>query len=623
MLLVQLPPDFARDDARLDYFLAALPDWIRVSVEFRHPSWDDAAVYALLERHGAAYCIMSGAGLPCVLRATAPFVYVRLHGPDREHLYGGSYPDDDLRWWADRIREWQDGRQGRLRVFQQRRRRQRRPQRHGAAPRCWASRLNRRRLPNPAALPEPALWESGGMELASQQSPAQQPATGNRAFRLAHWVSDTVNSLRLKTARRWNFVPQTVAYQGYGSTTWVRVLGRVVLTSKPDARQPGGAAAQNGNQNIRGWRAFTSVPIQYSEVEIEIGGVTARVHADRGGLVDTVVQVELTPGWHTAVLRAEGTEPATAKIFVISPDTKLGIVSDIDDTIMVTALPRPFLALWNTFVLNERARMATPGMAVLMDRLMVEYPEAPVIYLSTGPWNAAPTLARFITRNMYPSGALLLTDWGLTQDRWFRSGQEHKRRNLELLAEEFPNMRWLLFGDNGQHDEAIYSALRPAARRSGGRHRHPPALRQRSRPGRRPLGDRRPHRLRRSRGSTPRTAQAWRKVCRTWTFSNLRRPYSAHRVGAFDVGSPHRRGAPGGGLRRRARDRSLRDGVPVPRLEDFPEPVKRGLPRALLGFPVHVQQPELLLVAGRPFEVVHQRPHVVAAQVDGLCRASG
>ena len=107
VLLVQLPPGLARDDARLDYFLAALPEWIRVCVEFRHPSWDDAGVYALLERHHAAYCIMSGAGLPCVLRATAPFVYIRLHGPDHDFLYGGSYSDDDLRWWADRIREWQ------------------------------------------------------------------------------------------------------------------------------------------------------------------------------------------------------------------------------------------------------------------------------------------------------------------------------------------------------------------------------------------------------------------------------------------------------------------------------------------------------------------------------------
>jgi uncharacterized protein YecE (DUF72 family) len=65
-------------------------------------------VYALLERHAAAYCVMSGAGLPCILRATAPFVYVRLHGPDPDRLYAGSYPDDDLRWWAARIGEWLD-----------------------------------------------------------------------------------------------------------------------------------------------------------------------------------------------------------------------------------------------------------------------------------------------------------------------------------------------------------------------------------------------------------------------------------------------------------------------------------------------------------------------------------
>ncbi|HET7398638.1 MAG TPA: DUF72 domain-containing protein [Intrasporangium sp.] len=106
VVLVQLPPGQERDDARLDYFLAGLPPWMRVAVELRHPSWHDEAVYALLERHGAAYCVLSGAHLPCVLRATAPFVYVRLHGPDHDHLYAGSYGDADLRWWADRVGEW-------------------------------------------------------------------------------------------------------------------------------------------------------------------------------------------------------------------------------------------------------------------------------------------------------------------------------------------------------------------------------------------------------------------------------------------------------------------------------------------------------------------------------------
>jgi uncharacterized protein YecE (DUF72 family) len=108
-LLVQLSPAFAYDHARLDYFLGCLPPGLRVAVELRHPSWHHEGLFQLLERRGAAYCVMSGAGLPCVLRATAPFVYVRLHGPSHQHLYAGSYSDDDLRWWADRIREWAGG----------------------------------------------------------------------------------------------------------------------------------------------------------------------------------------------------------------------------------------------------------------------------------------------------------------------------------------------------------------------------------------------------------------------------------------------------------------------------------------------------------------------------------
>lgn len=106
VLLIQLPAGLARDDARLEYFLSCVPDWVRVAVEFRHHSWHADTVFALLERYGVGYCVISGAGLPCVLRATAPFVYIRLHGPDRDRLYAGSYSDADLGWWAARVAEW-------------------------------------------------------------------------------------------------------------------------------------------------------------------------------------------------------------------------------------------------------------------------------------------------------------------------------------------------------------------------------------------------------------------------------------------------------------------------------------------------------------------------------------
>jgi uncharacterized protein YecE (DUF72 family) len=105
-LLFQLPATLERDDERLDALLRCVPAGIRAAVELRHPSWNDDAVFALLERHRTAYCVTSGAGMPCVPRATTQDVYLRFHGPDAQHLYVGSYPDAELHWWAARIAGW-------------------------------------------------------------------------------------------------------------------------------------------------------------------------------------------------------------------------------------------------------------------------------------------------------------------------------------------------------------------------------------------------------------------------------------------------------------------------------------------------------------------------------------
>lgn len=57
-------------------------------------------------------------------------------------------------------------------------------------------------------------------------------------------------------------------------------------------------------------------------------------------------------------------------------------------------------------------------------------------------------------------GPLLLTDWGPTNTGWFRSGQDHKRACLDRLAKDFPKIKWLLIGDDGQHDPEHSSGLR-------------------------------------------------------------------------------------------------------------------------------------------------------------------
>ncbi len=141
-----------------------------------------------------------------------------------------------------------------------------------------------------------------------------------------------------------------------------------------------------------------------------------------------------------------------------SREPRFGIVSDIDDTVMVTALPRPLLAAWHTFVVNEHARATTPGMPVLYERLTDAHPGAPVIYLSTGAWNVAPTLTRFLSQQPLPARRPAADRLGPDPDRWFRSGRSTSGRASPGWADEFPQIKWLLVGDDGQHDEVIYAS---------------------------------------------------------------------------------------------------------------------------------------------------------------------
>jgi phosphatidate phosphatase APP1 len=261
-------------------------------------------------------------------------------------------------------------------------------------------------------------------------------------------VEDAVHEFLESRLRRRGWGDAIVPYTGYGTPSWVRVMARV-LVRRLD-QQPQKASA------VRGWRSFATLPVQDEPVVIDVGDRRHEVRTDRGGYVDVIVEADLEPGWRNVLLHRVGAAPVQAPVRILDPQVSLAVVSDIDDTVMVTALPRPLLAAWNTFVLDEYARAPVPGMAVLYERLVTAHPDAPVFYLSTGAWNVAPTLTRFLSRNLYPPGPLLLTDWGPTTDRWFRSGQAHKRATLERLATEFPDIRWLLIGDDGQHDQEIY-----------------------------------------------------------------------------------------------------------------------------------------------------------------------
>ena len=98
-LLHQLPPSLHRNDERLAAFLALLQPELEHVVEFRHASWYDPDVLALLDRHGVGFVAHDLAGLISPDWASGRTAYVRFHGTGGK--YWGRYSEEQMAGWAD------------------------------------------------------------------------------------------------------------------------------------------------------------------------------------------------------------------------------------------------------------------------------------------------------------------------------------------------------------------------------------------------------------------------------------------------------------------------------------------------------------------------------------------
>lgn len=274
----------------------------------------------------------------------------------------------------------------------------------------------------------------------------------------AYRIAVRYNQRLTKRLREQGWVPHPQVYPGLGDQEKVRVMGRVLLGRMDDRHiwhhESTDVAVP---KHARGWRQFITAPMAHAAIEITVGEKKLRTRTDPGGFFDLMVTGHgLVPGWHTVRVRTTANIIGAARIYILDPSSRIGVVSDIDDTVIITHLPRPLIAAYNAFMLTEEARDVVPGMARWYQHILRDHPHAPVVYLSTGAFNTVPFLQRFLHHHAYPNGMMLMTDWGTTPRGWFRSGLEHKRTSLRRLAADFPQIKWILVGDDGQDDPLVY-----------------------------------------------------------------------------------------------------------------------------------------------------------------------
>jgi phosphatidate phosphatase APP1 len=260
--------------------------------------------------------------------------------------------------------------------------------------------------------------------------------------------------------RRWNPGEPVVVvtYVGYVAClpdgAVARVRGRVLRRAVITLVGP-----------VRGWRTFMETMAWFTTSEvrgvpIEIMSDVARVHttSDEEGYLEA--RVPVAPPTQPRVglkLTARRAPDTVAAAFVVPADDRPLVVSDIDDTVLITGVKERLKMVGRTLLGDPTDRMVVDGMPALLRGLAGQ---APVFYVSTSPWNLYQRLTDTGIYHRVPPGPLLLTDWGFGRKQMLvRSALEYKVETIAGLLADFPGRTAVLVGDSGQHDLEAYLAI--------------------------------------------------------------------------------------------------------------------------------------------------------------------
>ena len=286
--------------------------------------------------------------------------------------------------------------------------------------------------------------------------------------RIASRIDDALDERRMRArVREGQDDPVVVVpYPGWGTGGRIHLRGSVTERAAEDMPREGAGLWQDLAITVR---RFTAAEIMGARVRVTCGEASVVGDTDSDGFFEVALDTSSTPGWRGLKVTLEGfpgmsQAPLTVdgRALVPAPDAGVAVISDIDDTIIRTGIAEP-LKNWRTIVESDAdARVAFPGLPQLYRGLQSAEGRGaagnPIFYVSSGSWRLYGLIERFMTLNGIPRGPMFMDDWGLTEDRWFKSSHgAHKAAAIDRLMALYPNLRFILVGDSGQADSEIYA----------------------------------------------------------------------------------------------------------------------------------------------------------------------
>ncbi|HXF63963.1 MAG TPA: phosphatase domain-containing protein, partial [Caldilineaceae bacterium] len=289
--------------------------------------------------------------------------------------------------------------------------------------------------------------------------------------RIGYRLDDRLDLLREQLRRRlgYTYSPlQIVPYRTYGTASSFFLAGRV-LENRARSEPPDDD--ELWDNLLAMYRRFASREVKGVRLRAAYAGSEAHAASDAEGYfqMDLHLPAPLVEeaGWITVDMTAEnaadfGQELVQTQAEVLIPpaQARFGVISDIDDTVVVTHATNLLKMARMVFLHSARTRLPFPGVAAFYQALhrgRTGDERNPLFFVSSSAWNLYDLLVDFMALNDIPPAPLLLTDYGANESGFLFSGHRtHKLEQIGRILSTYPTLPFILIGDSGQKDPEIY-----------------------------------------------------------------------------------------------------------------------------------------------------------------------
>jgi phosphatidate phosphatase APP1 len=262
-------------------------------------------------------------------------------------------------------------------------------------------------------------------------------------------------------------------YRGYANKKELVVFGHVVKKYPSGDRKYTRSGFRYARTIIE---LFSIKTIPFLNVTLRVGNLVAQTQAEEDGYFRFQVpfEQEIPSGWHTYEVsvdeeidgrkyKASGTEE-----FFLPYKTSYGLISDIDDTFLISHSRRSFKKLFVLLSKNVQARKPFDDVVrhyKLLSFASRTHPQKEsniFFYVSSSEWNLYDMIVRFAELNGLPKAILKLKKLKSGLDDFVMTGSGshvHKLRKIHNIIHFYPELQFILLGDDSQKDPEIYEEV--------------------------------------------------------------------------------------------------------------------------------------------------------------------